>query len=42
MIKKTLITFTLIAFALGCTFAQQSEKLIYHDIKTDKAGNIIP
>ena len=41
MIKR-IITQALFAFATLSVFAQQSELLIYHPIKTDKSGHIIP
>jgi len=42
MIKKIFIAFTITIFSTTCLLAQQPEKLIYHDIKTDKNGYIVP
>src|ERR1700753_1522970 len=42
MIKRIIALALLFAFATFSVFAQQSELLIYHPIKTDKSGHIIP
>ena len=42
MMKKIIIALTFFGFIKCYSFAQQAEKLIYHDIKTDKSGYIIP
>lgn len=42
MIKKIIITVLVFLCAKNYLLAQQSEKLVYHEIKTDKAGHIIP
>lgn len=42
MTKRLIIAVLVLAFVKCDSFAQQTEKLIYHDIKTDKAGYIIP
>jgi hypothetical protein len=42
MIKRAIIFIVFIAFVKCNLFAQQGEMLIYHPIKTDKAGNIAP
>jgi hypothetical protein len=42
MIKRIIALALFFAFAKVSAFAQQSELLIYHSIKTDKSGYIIP
>lgn len=42
MAKKAIVLLLLFAFAKGNLFAQQGELLIYHNIQTDKRGNIVP
>jgi len=42
MIRKITLAVALCAFFISNCFAQQGEMLIYHPIKTDKAGNIVP
>jgi hypothetical protein len=42
MLKKVTIFILFAAFATSHLFAQQGETLIYHPIKTDKSGNIVP
>jgi len=42
MLKKILAPVAITILSVGYLFAQQHEKLIYHDIKTDKNGYIIP
>jgi hypothetical protein len=42
MIKRIIALALLFAFAKVSVFAQQGERLIYHQIKTDKSGHITP
>ena len=42
MIKKVIVIVFLFLFVKSGLLAQQGEMLIYHPIKTDKAGNIVP
>jgi len=42
MLKKIIASAFVTVLSVGYLFAQQPEKLIYHDIKTDKNGYIIP
>lgn len=42
MIKRLFLSVIIFALALNSSLAQQGEMLIYHNIKTDKAGNIVP
>jgi hypothetical protein len=42
MAKRAIVLLLLFAFAKLSLFAQQSELLIYHNIQTDKNGNIVP
>jgi hypothetical protein len=42
MIRRIIVITVLLVIAKTGLFAQQGELLIYHNIKTDKAGNIVP
>ena len=42
MLRRILALVLFTASAHSYLFAQQHEKLIYHDIKTDKNGYIVP
>ncbi len=42
MVKRTIVLLLLLAFAKTNLFAQSGELLIYHNIQTDKNGNIVP